>query len=173
MFTVGQLAKRYGLSRSALLYYDNKGGLSPSQRTQANYRLYSNDDVAKLERISLFRNAGMPLDDIAQLIDKTSDEIERAMENRLFSINKEIQSLRKQQGVIIDVLRNQGKIKHTRIVTKDIWVSMLAAAGLDEEGMMNWHKAFEQNSPEAHQDFLESIGIDTNEIAKIRQLSQQ
>jgi hypothetical protein len=48
---------------------------------------------------------------------------------------------------------------------------MLEAAGLDEERMRNWHIEFEKSSPEAHQDFPESIGIDDDEIALIRQCS--
>ena len=172
MFTVGQLAKRYSLSRSTLLYYDSKGVLKPSGRSGSNYRMYSSGDIQKLERIILFRNAGMSLADIAEIIDKNIDEIEDALEKRLFSINKEIQSLRKQQNVIINVIRNQGSIKNTRIVTKEKWVSMLKAAGLDEAGMWNWHIEFEKNSPEAHQDFLESIGLSSDEIALIRSKSK-
>lgn len=38
--------------------------------------------------------------------------------------------------------------------------------------MKNWHIEFEKSSPEAHQDFLESIGIDDDEIASIRQWSK-
>ena len=172
MFTIGQIAKRYFLSRSTLIYYDSKGVLKPSGRTNSNYRMYSSSDIQKLERIMLFRNAGMSLADIAEVIDKSSDEIEGALEKRLFSINKEIQSLRNQQNVIINVIRNQGNIEKTRILTKDKWVSMLRASGLDDDGMRNWHIEFERNSPEAHQDFLESIGISSDEIALIRNKSK-
>lgn len=31
--------------------------------------------------------------------------------------------------------------------------------GLDDGGMRKWHSEFEQRSPEAHQDFLESLGM--------------
>lgn len=172
MFTIGQIAKRYSLSRSTLLYYDSKGVLKPSGRSNSNYRMYSSSDIQKLERILLFRNAGMSLAEITGLIDKNSDEIESALEKRLFSINREIQSLRDQQNVIINVIRNHGNIDNTRILTKDKWVSMLRAAGLDDEGMRNWHIEFEKNSPEAHQDFLESIGIPPDEIALIRNISK-
>jgi len=114
----------------------------------------------------------MSLAEIAEVIDKSTDEIEGALEKRLFSINKEVQGLRNQQNVIINIIRNQGNIKNTRILTKDKWVSMLRAAGLDDDGMWNWHVEFERNSPEAHQDFLESIGISSDEIALIRNKSK-
>lgn len=38
--------------------------------------------------------------------------------------------------------------------------------------MLQWHSLFEQHSPAAHQDFLESLGIDTTEIDLIRQHSR-
>jgi len=172
MYTIGQLAKRYSLSRSSLIYYDSKGLLKPSGRTHANYRVYSDADAKKLERIILFRNAGLSLIAITKLLNQQSDEVNLALEERLSSINKEIQDLRIQQKVIIDIIKSQGLIEKTRIITKEKWVSMLEAAGLDEEGMKNWHIEFEKNAPEAHQDFLESIGLTESEMATIRQWSK-
>jgi DNA-binding transcriptional MerR regulator len=172
MYTIGQLAKRYSLSRSTLIYYDNKGLLKPSGRSGANYRAYSDRDAEKLNRIILFRNAGMSLSAIAEVIDKDADEVDLALERRLTCINHEIKILRGQQKIIADIIKNHGAIKNTRIITKDIWVAMLQAAGLDEEGMKNWHIEFEMTSPEGHQDFLESIGIAESEIDSIRAWSK-
>ena len=173
MLTIGQLAKRYSLSRSTLIYYDRKGLLKPSGRSPSNYRVYSDGDIERLERILLFRNAGMPLSTITEILDKGNDDMESALETRLTSINQEIQALRTQQNVIIDLIKRQGVIEKTRVMTKEKWVATLEAAGLDEEGMKNWHIAFERTSPEAHQDFLESIGIKAAEIASIRRWSRK
>ena len=49
MLTISQVASRFGLSRSTLLYYDTIGLLSPSLRSRANYRLYSPADVERKE----------------------------------------------------------------------------------------------------------------------------
>ena len=86
-------------------------------------------------------------------------------------INSEIQGLRDQQKVILKILENESLERNTRVITKETWVSMLKAAGLDEAGMRNWHIAFEKTSPEAHQDFLESIGLEDDEILAIRDWS--
>jgi hypothetical protein len=37
--------------------------------------------------------------------------------------------------------------------------------------MRKWHAEFEKNLPEAHQDFLESLGVPEDEITMIRKLS--
>ena len=42
--------------------------LSPSERTAAGHRIYTESDVEKLYRISLLRRLGFPLDDIAEAL---------------------------------------------------------------------------------------------------------
>jgi len=64
MLTIGQVAKRCSLSRTALIYYDTIGLLQPSGRSLSNYRLYSHEDLNKLDKIILFRSAGLSLDSI-------------------------------------------------------------------------------------------------------------
>ena len=39
--------------------------------------------------------------------------------------------------------------------------------------MMDWHAVFERQSPEAHQDFLESLGLPAAEIAGIRKYARE
>jgi len=172
MFTIGQVAKKYSLSRSTLIYYDTIGILTPSARNESNYRLYSENDLKKMDKISLFRDAGLSLESISLLLDKKGQGLNSLLEDRLSTINSEIQALRNQQKVILRLLENSSAAKNTRVITKDIWVSLLEAAGLDEAGMKKWHVEFEKTSPEAHQDFLESIGIEKDEIALIREWSK-
>jgi hypothetical protein len=59
------------------------------------------------------------------------------------------------------------------VLDKQRWVAVLRSAGLDDAAMGQWHVAFERMSPEAHQDFLESLGIDAAEIAEIRSWSAE
>ena len=172
MFTIGQVAKKYSLSRSTLIYYDSIGVLKPSGRSESNYRLYSGDDLKKMDRIQLFRSTGLSLEAIDLLIKSESSALGSTLESRLFAINGEIEKLRDQQKVILKILENEILEKNVRVITKDVWVSILGAAGLDEVDMKNWHVEFEKNSPAAHQDFLESIGIDKDEIVAIRDWSR-
>ena len=172
MFTIGQVAKKYSLSRSALIYYDSIGVLTPSGRSESNYRLYSEDDLKKMDRIQLFRSAGLSLDSIELLLEKENSELDSTLEGRLLTINSEIQKLRNQQKVILNILENETLVRDSRLMTKEVWVSILKAAGLDDAGMKNWHIEFERASPEAHQDFLESLGIEKDEVAAIRDWSR-
>ena len=172
MFTIGQVGKKYSLSRSTLIYYDSIGVLKPSGRSESNYRLYSEGDLKKMDRIQLFRSAGLSLDSIELLLEKENNELDSTLEGRLLTINSEIQKLRNQQKVILNILENETLARDSRLMTKEVWVSILRAAGLDDAGMKNWHIEFERSSPEAHQDFLESLGIEKDEVAAIRDWSR-
>lgn len=171
MYTIGQIAKKFSMSRSALLYYDSIGLLSPSGRSEANYRLYSDNDILKMQKIVHFRETGLSLESIANILEMDNNKVSSVLEDRLFIINEEIQNMRYQQSVIIKILENKNKIKNSRIMTKDQWVSLLQATGLNDSEMEKWHIEFERISPEAHQDFLESLGIQEQEIKSIRKLS--
>ena len=76
MFTIGQVAKKYSLSRSTLIYYDSIGVLTPSGRSESNYRLYSESDLKKMDRVQLFRSAGLSLDSIELLLEKENSELD-------------------------------------------------------------------------------------------------
>ena len=61
---VGELAKRTGVSVRTLHYYDEIGLLSPSHRSEAGYRLYSAEDIARLQQIKSLRQLGFRLEEI-------------------------------------------------------------------------------------------------------------
>jgi DNA-binding transcriptional MerR regulator len=68
-FTVGELAKLTGLTVRTLHHYDEIGLVRPSGRSEAGYRLYADEDVLRLQRVLLYRELGLPLDQIAAVLD--------------------------------------------------------------------------------------------------------
>jgi DNA-binding transcriptional MerR regulator len=73
--TVGALAARTGLTVRTLHHYDAIGLLSPSGRTEAGYRLYSDDDIRRLEHIVLLRGIGLPLTSIATALSSRAEDL--------------------------------------------------------------------------------------------------
>lgn len=53
-------------------------------------------------------------------------------------------------------------------VTVEEWVKRFRDIGLDDAAMQKWHKLFEQENPEGHQNFLEWLGLSTDTITDIR-----
>ena len=57
-------------------------------------------------------------------------------------------------------------------ITKEQWIAMFQDVGLDEAAMRRWHRTFESRHPEAHQSFLEWLGLKAEETGQIRQQSR-
>lgn len=166
--TVGRLARRFGLSRSTLLYYHRCGLLVPSRRSEAGYRMYTPGDVERLERILLFRSMGVPLAAVGPLLAESSGSVAQVLEQRLRRINGEITTLRRQQRLIMELLGEGRLAQVSRSLDKAGWVAVLRAAGMSDTDMDRWHREFERLAPSAHQDFLESLGLGAEEIGRIR-----
>src|SRR5690242_1265055 len=67
--TVGAVAALTGVSVRTLHHYDHIGLVVPSIRTPAGYRGYTDEDVERLHMVLVYRAAGLPLDEIAVLLD--------------------------------------------------------------------------------------------------------
>lgn len=172
MYTIGQLVKEFKISRSTLLYYDKINLLKPSGRSPANYRLYTQDDFNRMAQISTYKNAGISLDSIAEILNSQGNQSAQVLEQRLDSLNAEMSCIRKQQQLIVQLLEKDSLLRTSKVINKQQWVKILKASGMDENAMRQWHIEFERNLPEAHSDFLESLGISAAEINIIKAWSQ-
>ena len=172
-YSISQLARSFGLSRSTLLYYDRIGLLRAPQRTAAGYRRYTEHEYSRLERICMFRSTGMPLADVRKLLSGESAPGVRILEKRLRELESRILCLRKQQHLITAMLKNMTDEVYGPVVDKKMWVKMMETAGMDESAMAIWHAEFECRAPEAHYEFLLSLGIPADEARQIREWSRE
>jgi DNA-binding transcriptional MerR regulator len=171
VYTIGRLARKYGLSRSTLLYYDSIGLLKPSGHSQSGYRVYSEQDAKRLEQICVYRRAGLPLADINQVLESPDSTLVATLEKRLEELNEDMERLRRQQHFIVELLKNHDVVAQITVLNKETWVSLLAASGFSEADMMRWHVEFERLAPEKHLRFLRFLCIPDEEIAMIREWS--
>lgn len=171
--TITAFARRFNLSRSTLLYYDRIGLLKPSGQSARGYRLYSEADARRMQRIEIFRKAGLALNAIMEILDSSADgHIEQALEQRLASLGREMAELKAQQDLVVQLLKRRGRQLDHVAVDVEQWVKMLEEAGMDQAARHRWHVAFERDRPEAHQAFLESLGLSEQEVKEIRTLSR-
>jgi len=168
--TVSKLGRTFGLARSTLLYYDRIGLLRPTGRTRAGYRIYGTETVERLKRISELRAAGLPLESVKRVLE-SSTPLAEALERQLACLNQEIAELRARQHVVISLLQSPAAERRSRSMTKAAWTRMFRAIGMTDEAMRQWHSNFEETMPDAHRDFLESLGLDAAEVKRIREWS--
>ncbi len=69
MYTVSQASKISGVSVRTLHHYDSIGLLCPKAVTPAGYRLYDDENLARLQSILLFRELEFPLGEIKAILD--------------------------------------------------------------------------------------------------------
>jgi DNA-binding transcriptional MerR regulator len=75
--TVGELARLASVSVRTLHHYDELGLLTPSEHTEAGYRVYTDADLATLQQVLFFKELGFGLADIARIMhDPTFDRLE-------------------------------------------------------------------------------------------------
>ncbi|HEX3811706.1 MAG TPA: MerR family transcriptional regulator [Mycobacteriales bacterium] len=67
--TVGATAALVGVTVRTLHHWDSTGLVRPSERTPSGYRLYSAADVARVHRVLIYRELGLPLEAIRELLD--------------------------------------------------------------------------------------------------------
>ncbi len=165
--TISKLARQFGLARSTLLYYDRIGLLRPSQHSPAGYRIYDARTIERLKRIVELRSAGMPLNTV-KLVLETSTPLAEALEQQVAVLNRQLAQLRDQQRVVLTLLQSRSAARRARTMSKDSWTRMFRSIGLTDADMRQWHVHFERTMPEAHRDFLESLGLDAQEVRRIR-----
>lgn len=67
-YPVGRVAEVTGVTVRTLHHYDEIDLLSPSERTGAGYRRYSEADLERLQQILCYRELGFPLAEIARIL---------------------------------------------------------------------------------------------------------
>lgn len=78
-WTVGDVSALTRVSIRTLHHYDDLGLLRPSGRSEANYRLYTAADLARLWRVLTYRELGFPLSEIGRLLHAPPEQEREAL----------------------------------------------------------------------------------------------
>ena len=80
---IAELARHAGLSTATLRYYEAEGLLRPAGRTEAGYRVYSDDALQRVGFIQRAKALGLTLREIQQLTSESADTDTAADQARL------------------------------------------------------------------------------------------
>ncbi len=78
MYRIGELAKLFDLRNDTLRFYEKHGLLTPSARTDAGYRLYTEQDKQQLSFILRAKSIGFSLAEIHELLSIDIDKANNA-----------------------------------------------------------------------------------------------
>ncbi len=73
LITIGRLARKAGVTPRAVRHYESLGLIGASIRTEANYRLFDSDSVARLRFIAKCRSLGFSIPEVSDLLRITED----------------------------------------------------------------------------------------------------
>jgi MerR family transcriptional regulator, thiopeptide resistance regulator len=91
---VGQVAEQFGVTVRTLHHYDQIGLLVPSQRTSTGYRLYSGEDITRLQQVVVYRRLGFPLEEIALLLDERSADVSEHLRRQRAAVLSRLDEMR-------------------------------------------------------------------------------
>ncbi len=93
--TVGEIAKKMGVTVRTLQYYDKEGLLVPSAESEGGRRLYTDKDLITLHQIISLKSLGFSLSDIKERLINldTPEDVASALTEQANSIRKKIEQL--------------------------------------------------------------------------------
>lgn len=107
-YTIKNLARISGVSTRTLRYYDQIGLLCPARIAANDYRIYGQKEVDLLQQILFYRELGVSLKEIHQILNDPDFDKARALESHLSAL-----LLRKKQieRLIDNVTKTIGSLK--------------------------------------------------------------
>jgi DNA-binding transcriptional MerR regulator len=89
LYRTGQLASKACVTVRTLRYYDRAGLLSPSEHTEAGYRLYTDEDLLTLRRILALKRLGFSLEDIKRCLRAGPQRLAEALDRQKSALHEE------------------------------------------------------------------------------------
>ena len=95
-YTSGEFAKKANVTLRTIRYYDRQGILKPSKVADNGYRLYTDADFAKLQKILSLKYLGFSLEEIMTMTinDEDQDFIKESIGLQLYLVQKKMEHLK-------------------------------------------------------------------------------
>lgn len=113
--TVQKVAKIAGVSVRTLHHYDNIGLLKPKKRADSGYRYYGKEELLKLQQILFYKELGLSLQLIQQMLDEPGFDIIKALQYHKKQLKQQVkryQTLLQTIDHTIDNLKNNTEMSN-------------------------------------------------------------
>jgi DNA-binding transcriptional MerR regulator len=98
--TIHELASLAGITRRALHHYDEIGLLHPSRTGENGYRFYDDDAALRLQQILFYKELGMDLGQIMDILTEPGFDINQALESHKLQLLNKIERLQRLIGTV-------------------------------------------------------------------------
>lgn len=117
-YSIGELARRSGLTVKTIRYYSDVGLVVPVTRTTAGYRRYDHDAVARLRLIRTLRELGLELAAIRAILDRETALSEVAA-THAEALTVQIRTLRLKRAILLAVAEHPEELEHMHELSAD------------------------------------------------------
>lgn len=121
-YSIGDVARRTGLSVSAIRFYADAGVVVPAGRTGAGYRVYGIRAIMRLELVRTLRELDASLDDIRQLLAEETTLRDLATVH-LGLIDRQMRRLRARRAVLRTIVNQDTTIEQVSLMHKLVSMS--------------------------------------------------
>jgi DNA-binding transcriptional MerR regulator len=118
---IGEAARRTALTVDTIRFYERRELLPKPVRTEGRFRLYSEDDLLRIQFIREMQGLGFSLNEIRQLLHLRARKIEACgavrdlLETKLRMVRTKIQDLQKlERALTADLRKCNRELKHRR-----------------------------------------------------------
>ncbi|MDE7478641.1 MAG: MerR family transcriptional regulator [Lachnospiraceae bacterium] len=170
MMTVKEVSGITGISVRTLHYYDEIGLFSPTEKSEAGYRLYDDKALEKLRQILFFREFDIPLKQIKAVMDNPALDRNEILQMQRRMLVRKKERMERLIASIDEILKGDNKMDFevfSKSEIEEIWDSLyencndaqralfIAHYGSEEE----WRKHFLENaaSEEAQKNFAKIV----------------
>lgn len=122
MYTVKAFASLTGVTERTLHYYDRKGLLTPTSYTSNGHRLYSKEDIFKMQKILTLKYLGFTLKDIMDYLAKNSTT---DLHNTLSKQKQLLEKKRDEIDHIIETISRVEQLIQAEEVNSDLLLTII------------------------------------------------
>jgi DNA-binding transcriptional MerR regulator len=111
LIKIGEVAKRTGIGIETLRFYERSGLLGRPARTEGGYRLYSAEELLRLEFIKRAQTLGFTLDEIKRIIaesragERPCAEVREIVRERLVELDERLKQMRRYRNALARTLQ--------------------------------------------------------------------
>ncbi|MGE7024429.1 MerR family transcriptional regulator [Solibacillus cecembensis] len=134
MYTVKNFAKLTGVTERTLHYYDRKGVLTPTSYTKNGHRLYSNEDIFKMQKILTLKYLGFSLKEIIEHLSKNSTN---SLHDTLYKQKELLKKKRDEIDYIIGTISRVEQIIQAEKVESDLLLLIIHSIQ-NEKNQKQW-----------------------------------
>ncbi|MGN1155810.1 MAG: MerR family transcriptional regulator, partial [Agathobacter sp.] len=116
-YTTGEMAKLCNVTIRTVQYYDSRNILVPSELSEGGRRLYSDEDLRRLQIICFLRDLGLPINTIGQLLREEHPEsvISILLEEQKKELSSEIEERQEKMNLLSNLEKELKFISHFSI----------------------------------------------------------